>query len=70
MPVEPEKQPEVTPPPVDVVPTPPKQQTTDWSASITPLVNQMASADGVENGKVLLVDSVKITRMVQYRCKL
>lgn len=59
VPVEPEKQPEVTPPPVDVVPTPPKQQTIDWSASITPLVNQMVSADGVESGKVLLVDSVK-----------
>ncbi|KLN46192.1 penicillin-binding protein [Providencia rettgeri] len=59
VPIEPQ-QPEVTPPPPpDKVPTPPKQQTTDWSASITPLVNQMASADGVENGKVLLVDSVK-----------
>lgn len=60
VPVEPEQPPEITPPPpVDVVPTPPKQQTTDWSASITPLVNQMVSANGVESGKVLLVDSVK-----------
>lgn len=60
IPVEPtEQQPQVTPPPVDTVPTPPKQQVTDWSASVTPLVGQMASASGVEGGKVLLVDSVK-----------
>ncbi|MGG4610197.1 penicillin-binding protein activator LpoB [Providencia sp. Me31A] len=59
VPIEPEQPPEVTPPPIDVVPTPPKQQTTDWSASISPLVSQMVSEDGVESGKVLLVDSVK-----------
>ncbi len=59
VPVEPDQPPQVTPPPTDTVPTPPKQQTTNWSASISPLVGQMASADGVENGKVLLVDSVK-----------
>ncbi|APC12218.1 MULTISPECIES: penicillin-binding protein activator LpoB [Providencia] len=59
VPVEPDQPPEVTPPPTDVVPTPPKQQTTDWAASITPLVGQMVAADGVESGKVLLVDSVK-----------
>jgi len=60
VPVEPQ-QPEVTPPPPppDKVPTPPKQQTTDWSAAIAPLVAQMAAAEGVESGKVLLVDSVK-----------
>ncbi|HCR4096975.1 TPA: penicillin-binding protein activator LpoB [Providencia rettgeri] len=59
VPVEPDQSPEVTPPPTDVVPTPPKQQITDWAASITPLVGQMVAADGVESGKVLLVDSVK-----------
>lgn len=59
VPVEPEQPPVVVPPPTDKVPTPPKQQTTDWSASINPLVGQMASAEGVESGKVLLVDSVK-----------
>lgn len=60
VPVEPEQPPQVTPPPpTDKVPTPPKQQTTNWSASITLLVGQMASAEGVESGKVLLVDSVK-----------
>lgn len=59
VPVEPDQPPEVTPPPTDVVPTPPKQQTTDWAASITPLVGKMVAADGVESGKVLLVDSVK-----------
>lgn len=59
VPVEPDQPPELTPPPTDVVPTPPKQQTTDWAASITPLVGQMVTADGVESGKVLLVDSVK-----------
>ncbi len=59
VPVEPDQPPQVTLPPTDTVPTPPKQQTTNWSASISPLVGQMASADGVENGKVLLVDSVK-----------
>ncbi len=59
VPVEPDQPPQVTPPPTDTVPTPPKQQTTDWSASISPLVGQMASAEGVESGKVLLVDSVK-----------
>lgn len=59
VPIEPQP-PEVTPPPPpDVVPMPPKQQTTDWSASISPLVAQMAAAEGVEAGKVLLVDSVK-----------
>lgn len=59
VPIEPQ-QPEVTPPPPpDKVPTPPKQQTTDWSAAIALLVAQMAAADGVESGKVLLVDSVK-----------
>lgn len=59
VPIEPQP-PEVTPPPPpDVVPMPPKQQTADWSASISPLVAQMAAAEGVEAGKVLLVDSVK-----------
>ncbi|HGN1705902.1 TPA: penicillin-binding protein activator LpoB [Providencia rettgeri] len=59
VPIEPDQPPGSTPPPIDVVPTPPKQQTTDWSASISPLVSQMVSAEGVESGKVLLVDSVK-----------
>ncbi|KPD02579.1 penicillin-binding protein activator LpoB [Moellerella wisconsensis] len=49
----------VTPPPVDVVPIPPKQTAVDWSAVVAPLITQMASADSVESGKILLVDSVK-----------
>lgn len=48
-----------TPPPVDTVPTPPKQRTTDWAAAVSPLVGEMSGANGVESGKVLLVDSVK-----------
>ncbi|WP_368869749.1 penicillin-binding protein activator LpoB [Providencia vermicola] len=49
----------VTPPPIDKVPTPPKQKTTDWSAAVSPLVSEMSGASGIESGKVLLVDSVK-----------
>ncbi|CAG9422522.1 penicillin-binding protein activator LpoB [Providencia alcalifaciens] len=56
---QPEKQPDLTPPPTDTVPMPPKQQTTDWASALQPLVNKMVADDGVESGKVLLVDSVK-----------
>ncbi|EMF0916322.1 MULTISPECIES: penicillin-binding protein activator LpoB [Providencia] len=60
VPVEPTEPTEpTTPPPIDKVPTPPKQKTTDWSAAVSPLVGQMTGANGVESGKVLLVDSVK-----------
>ncbi len=48
-----------TPPPIDVVPTPPKQKTINWGSAISPLISQMVSTDGVESGKVLLVDSAK-----------
>ncbi|MTC37744.1 penicillin-binding protein activator LpoB [Providencia alcalifaciens] len=56
---QPAKQPDLTPPPTDTVPMPPKQQTTDWASALQPLVNKMVADDGVESGKVLLVDSVK-----------
>ncbi|EKT56392.1 penicillin-binding protein activator LpoB [Providencia sneebia] len=60
IPVEPsEPEQPTTPPPIDVVPTPPKQKTINWASAMTPLVNQMVSTNGVENGKVLLVDSAK-----------
>lgn len=60
IPIEPSEPTEpVTPPPSDKVPTPPKQKTTDWSAAVAPLVNQMVGTSGLESGKVLLVDSVK-----------
>ncbi|MTB46779.1 penicillin-binding protein activator LpoB [Providencia sp. wls1950] len=59
-PKQPEKQPELTPPPpTDTVPMPPKQQTIDWAGALQPLVKKMVADDGVESGKVLLVDSVK-----------
>lgn len=57
VPVEPSEP--MTPPPVDTVPTPHKQKITDWSAAVSPLVGEMSGANGVESGKVLLVDSVK-----------
>ncbi|EKT63979.1 penicillin-binding protein activator LpoB [Providencia burhodogranariea] len=59
VPVEPSETTQQPPPPVDTVPTPPKQRTTDWAAAVSPLVGDMSGANGVESGKVLLVDSVK-----------
>lgn len=54
-PVQPPPQPE----PGDTVPQPPKFQSINWDASVTPLVTQMLKADGVTAGSVLLVDGVK-----------
>lgn len=56
-PVEPP--PPSTPPPGEQVPAPPKIQTLNWNASIEPLVAKMLKAEGVEQGSVLLLDSVK-----------
>ncbi|MDX5627383.1 MULTISPECIES: penicillin-binding protein activator LpoB [unclassified Brenneria] len=56
-PVEPP--PPSTPPPSEQVPTPPKIQTLNWGASIEPLVARMLKADGVTQGSILLLDSVK-----------
>lgn len=47
------------PGPIETVPQPPKMQTINWQASVTPLVAQMLKADGVTAGSVLLVDNVK-----------
>lgn len=55
-------QPQVSPPPAqpgEAVPQPPKMQSINWDASVTPLVAQMLKADGVTPGSVLLVDGVK-----------
>lgn len=57
-PAQPAPQP-VQPPPVETVPQPPRFQTINWDASVTPLVAQMLKADGVTAGSVLLVDGMK-----------
>ncbi|WP_455813172.1 penicillin-binding protein activator LpoB [Pseudomonas graminis] len=41
------------------VPPPPKLQTLNWPASVSPLVAQMLKTDGITPGNVLLVDNVK-----------
>ncbi|WP_455818098.1 penicillin-binding protein activator LpoB [Pseudomonas cerasi] len=63
-PVEP-VQPPVTVPeqpkaePGQTVPPPPKMQSLNWPASVSPLVAQMLKTDGITPGNVLLVDNVK-----------
>lgn len=52
-------QPPVEPPPAETVPQPPKFQSINWDASVSPLIAQMLKADGVTAGSVLLVDGVK-----------
>ncbi|ROR11394.1 hypothetical protein EC836_103314 [Erwinia sp. JUb26] len=47
------------PGPIETVPQPPKMQSINWQASVTPLVAQMLKAEGVTAGSVLLVDNVK-----------
>jgi len=47
------------PEPGQTVPVPPKMQTLNWPASVSPLVAQMLKAEGVNPGSVLLVDNVK-----------
>ncbi len=47
------------PEPGQNVPQPPKMQTINWPASVSPLVAQMLKADDVTAGRVLLVDNVK-----------
>ncbi|WP_345831332.1 penicillin-binding protein activator LpoB [Erwinia sp. HDF1-3R] len=63
-PVEPAQPAQPVPPPaqpgpIETVPVPPKMQSINWDASVTPLVAQMLKADGVTAGSVLLVDNVK-----------
>ncbi|WP_428946275.1 penicillin-binding protein activator LpoB [Pantoea sp. FN060301] len=65
-PVEPVQPAQPVPPPVpeqpapgEMVPQPPKMQTINWDATVTPLVTQMLKADGITAGNILLVDSVK-----------
>ena len=52
-------QPPVEPPPAEIVPQPPKFQSINWDASVSPMIAQMLKADGVTAGSVLLVDGVK-----------
>lgn len=51
--------PPAQPAPGETVPQPPKMQTINWDATVTPLVAQMLKADGITAGNILLVDSVK-----------
>lgn len=53
------EQPKPEPEPGQNVPPPPKLQTLNWSATVSPLVAQMLKADGISAGNVLLVDNVK-----------
>ncbi|MEK9495607.1 penicillin-binding protein activator LpoB [Photorhabdus sp. P32] len=46
-------------PPTEKVPEPPKMRTTDWEGTVQPLIEQLVKAHGLENGKLLLVDTVK-----------
>jgi len=57
-PTEPTKQP-TTPTSPDTVPQLPKVKTVDWSTAVIPLAHQLVQAQGVESGKVLLIDSIK-----------
>ncbi|MDX7999627.1 penicillin-binding protein activator LpoB [Xenorhabdus sp. Reich] len=58
-PVEPKEKPEPPAEPSEKVPQPPKIQSINWHNIVQPLVEQMIKANGVEEGKLLLVDSVK-----------
>ncbi|WP_063656660.1 penicillin-binding protein activator LpoB [Candidatus Arsenophonus triatominarum] len=57
-PTEPTEQP-TTPTSSDTVPQLPKVKTVDWSTAVIPLAHQLVQAQGVESGKVLLIDSIK-----------
>lgn len=57
-PTEPTEQP-TTPTSPDTVPQLPKVKTVDWSTAVIPLAHQLVQAQGVESGKVLLIDSIK-----------
>lgn len=63
-PVEPAQPTQPVPPPAqpqpgETVPQPPKMQSINWDASVSPMVAQMLKADGVTPGSVLLVDGIK-----------
>ncbi|HGJ5884345.1 penicillin-binding protein activator LpoB [Arsenophonus sp.] len=57
-PTEPTEQPTTSTSP-DTVPQLPKVKTVDWSTAVIPLAHQLVQAQGVESGKVLLIDSIK-----------
>lgn len=57
-PTEPIEQP-TTPTSPDTVPQLPKVKTVDWSTAVIPLAHQLVQAQGIESGKVLLIDSIK-----------
>lgn len=68
-PTEPTEQP-TTPTSPETVPQLPKVKTVDWSTAVIPLANQLVQAPGVESGKVLLIDSIKIIPIWQFnQCK-
>ncbi|AWK44550.1 penicillin-binding protein activator LpoB [Photorhabdus laumondii subsp. laumondii] len=46
-------------PPSEKVPEPPKMSAIDWESTVQPLVEQLVKAHGLENAKLLLVDTVK-----------
>lgn len=61
---------EPVPPPVTVpvqplpatsepVPMPPKIKTIDWQASLSPMVQQLLAVEGINDGSVLLVNTMK-----------
>ncbi|WP_047679624.1 MULTISPECIES: penicillin-binding protein activator LpoB [Xenorhabdus] len=58
-PAEPEQKTEPSAKPLEKVPQPPKIQSINWNSIIQPLVEQLVNAQGVEAGKILLVDTVK-----------
>ncbi|MBS9433243.1 penicillin-binding protein activator LpoB [Photorhabdus hainanensis] len=47
------------PTPSEKVPELPKMLAIDWESTVQPLVEQLVKAHGLENGKLLLVDTVK-----------
>lgn len=51
----------VQPPPAtsEPVPMPPKIKSIDWQASLSPMVQQMLAVDGINDGSVLLVNTMK-----------
>lgn len=49
------------PPPAtsEPVPMPPKIKTIDWQASLSPMVQQLLAVEGINDGSVLLVNTMK-----------
>ncbi|AOM40460.1 penicillin-binding protein activator LpoB [Xenorhabdus hominickii] len=58
-PVEPIEKKEPSVEPSEKILQPPKIQSTNWNGIVQPLVEQMVKANGLEAGRLLLIDSVK-----------